>query len=85
MESANRAYVQQTLNRLKEIATGNAPALPAVEATKKTTPKKASKASSSKKSVAAKTSAKKETSSSTTLSKSNKQPEKGKTKETRKK
>jgi trigger factor len=85
MESANRAYVQQTLNRLKEIATGNAPALPAVEGSKKTTPKKASKASSSKKSVAAKTTGKKKTSSSTTLSKSNKQPEKGKTKETRKK
>ena len=27
MESANRAYVQQTLDRLKEIATGNAPTL----------------------------------------------------------
>jgi len=27
MESANRAYVQQTLNRLKDIATGNAPDL----------------------------------------------------------
>jgi FKBP-type peptidyl-prolyl cis-trans isomerase (trigger factor) len=27
MESANRAYVQQTLNRLKEIATGQAPKL----------------------------------------------------------
>jgi hypothetical protein len=25
MESANRAYVQQTLNRLKDIATGRAP------------------------------------------------------------
>jgi trigger factor len=29
MESANRAYVQQTLNRLKDIATGHAPDLPA--------------------------------------------------------
>ncbi len=28
MESANRAYVQQTLNRLKDIATGQAPELP---------------------------------------------------------
>ena len=27
MESANRAYVQQTLNRLKDIATGIAPEL----------------------------------------------------------
>jgi hypothetical protein len=27
MESANRAYVQQTLNRLKDIATGEAPEL----------------------------------------------------------
>jgi hypothetical protein len=27
MESANRAYVQQTLNRLKDIATGQAPEL----------------------------------------------------------
>ena len=34
MESANRAYVQQTLNRLKDIATGQAPDLP-------TEPKKA--------------------------------------------
>jgi trigger factor len=31
MESANRAYVQQTLNRLKDIATGNAPELPVSE------------------------------------------------------
>ncbi|HEY5157399.1 MAG TPA: hypothetical protein VII93_05485, partial [Anaerolineales bacterium] len=31
MESANRAYVQQTLNRLKEIATGQAPELPIAE------------------------------------------------------
>ena len=28
MESANRAYVQQTLNRLKDIAIGQAPELP---------------------------------------------------------
>jgi trigger factor len=28
MESANRAYIQQTLNRLKEIANGQAPTLP---------------------------------------------------------
>ena len=31
MESANRAYVQQTLNRLKDIATGQAPELPLAE------------------------------------------------------
>ena len=31
MESANRAYVQQTLNRLKDIATGQAPELPVEE------------------------------------------------------
>ena len=34
MESANRAYVQQTLNRLKDIATGHAPELPAEKAKK---------------------------------------------------
>jgi trigger factor len=42
MESANRAYVQQTLNRLKDIATGQAPELPEEE-TKKTVAKKLSK------------------------------------------
>jgi len=46
MESANRAYVQQTLNRLKDITTGQAPEVPAEEragekpAAKKSTPKK---------------------------------------------
>jgi len=43
MESANRAYLQQTLNRLKDIATGNAPELPKEE-TKKTAAKSSSKA-----------------------------------------
>jgi trigger factor len=52
MESANRAYVQQILNRLKDIATGQAPEVSAEKKTgekpaakkstpKKTTPKKA--------------------------------------------
>jgi trigger factor len=49
MESANRAYVQQTLNRLKDIATGQAPELPSEE-TEKTAQKKSSKAASPKKS-----------------------------------
>ena len=46
MESANRAFVQATLNRLKDIATGQAPELPAEgeaqekPAKKRTTPKK---------------------------------------------
>ena len=46
MESANRAYIQQTLNRLKDIATGQAPELPVEEIytmpkkDSKTTPKK---------------------------------------------
>jgi len=47
MESANRAYVQQTLNRLKEIATGQAPELPEME-TKKHVSKKSSNAASQK-------------------------------------
>ena len=47
MESANRAYVQQTLNRLKDIATGQAPEL-AQEETKKAIARKSSKASSTK-------------------------------------
>lgn len=47
MESANRAYVQQTLNRLKEIATGQAPELS--EETNKTVVKRSSKATSPKK------------------------------------
>jgi trigger factor len=34
MESANRAYAQQTLNRLKDIATGNAPEIPEEEPNK---------------------------------------------------
>jgi trigger factor len=42
MESANRAYVQQTLNRLKEIATGQAPGLP-VDEMEKTVTRKSSK------------------------------------------
>jgi hypothetical protein len=42
MESANRAYVQQTLNRLKDIATGQAPELEP-EASESVTLKKANK------------------------------------------
>jgi trigger factor len=53
MESANRAYVQQALNRLKDIATGQAPELPMEEETKKTTAKKSSKATSQKSNKAA--------------------------------
>jgi hypothetical protein len=48
MESANRAYVQQTLNRLKDIATGQAPELPEKE-TKEPASKKSTRASSPKK------------------------------------
>jgi len=48
MESANRAYVQLTLNRLKDIATGQAPELPAEKVTKKKAVKKTSKAASTK-------------------------------------
>ncbi len=48
LESANRAYVQQTLNRLKDIATGQAPELPAEEVKKKQAAKKTSKAASTK-------------------------------------
>jgi trigger factor len=58
VESANRAYVQLTLNRLKEIATGKAPELAKVEepAGKKTSARKASpKKSSGGKSTASKT------------------------------
>jgi trigger factor len=61
MESANRAYVQQALNRLKDIATGNAPELP-VEEEKKTTTKKSktagTKKTSGNKSTSGKTSGK---------------------------
>ena len=48
MESANRAYIQQTLNRLKEIATGQAPELPVDEGMKITAPKKSTKATPAK-------------------------------------
>jgi trigger factor len=62
MESANRAYVQQTLNRLKEIATGQVPELSVAEGTmdsalskpKKKTVKKTSTASSLKEGKTAK-------------------------------
>ena len=43
MESANRAYIQQTLNRLKDIATGQAPDLSPVEDQKASTTKKTEK------------------------------------------
>ncbi len=48
MESANRAYVQLTLNRLKDIATGQALELPLEEEIKKQVAKKSPKASSPK-------------------------------------
>ena len=43
MESANRAYIQQTLNRLKEIATGQAPELSEVEGSMDSVPSKPKK------------------------------------------
>ncbi len=52
MESANRAYVQQTLNRLKDIATGEAPELPVEEIYPM--PKKGSKSPATKSSAATK-------------------------------
>ncbi|MCX6034025.1 MAG: hypothetical protein NTV38_03470, partial [Chloroflexi bacterium] len=52
MESANRAYIQQLLNRLKDIATGKAPELPKKE-TEETTARKSSKAASPKRSKTA--------------------------------
>jgi trigger factor len=48
MESANRAYVQQTLNRLKEIAIGKAPELPSTDEPKTVNTKKSSKTNISK-------------------------------------
>jgi trigger factor len=51
MESANRAYIQQTLNRLKDIATGHAPELPDVASSEE---KSAIKKSASKKSSSTK-------------------------------
>jgi trigger factor len=48
MESANRAYVQQTLNRMKDIATGQAPDLQMEIDTKKPVAKKMSKGASKK-------------------------------------
>ncbi len=71
MESANRAYVQQTLNRLKDIATGQAPELPMEEEMKKTVAKKSSKAASPKsnKTAGAKAAGKKKAASTATSSK----------------
>jgi trigger factor len=59
MESANRAFVQLTLNRLKEIATGQAPELPAEtgEETKKSAARKSSKSAGGAASKAKKTEA----------------------------
>ena len=77
MESANRAYVQQTLNRLKDITTGLAPELPESE-TKKTTARKTSPTAapkSNKKSGAKAPSAVK--SASTAPSGKSKKPTKG--------
>ena len=60
MESANRAYVQQTLDRLKDIATGQAPELPDEGKTEKkpVAKKSAPKKSTPKKAVATKGAAK---------------------------
>jgi trigger factor len=56
MESANRAYVQQTLNRLKEIAIGQAPELESLKADSENQKKKAtSKKAGGKKQTADKT------------------------------
>ena len=85
MESANRAYVQQTLNRLKEIATGQVPELSVAEGTmdsalskpKKKTVKKTSTASSLKE---VKT-AKKEVAGSTKIAKKPVKKTAGKSKE----
>jgi trigger factor len=74
MESANRAYVQLTLNRLKDIATGNAPEIsestPAANKTKagKTSSKKSG--STKKVSAESKVGANKKTASKSTTSKS---------------
>jgi trigger factor len=75
MESANRAYLQQTLNRLKEIATGQAPELTMEEETKKPASKKSSKATSAKhiKAADANVAGKKKVASTTTSSKAKKQ------------
>jgi trigger factor len=48
MESANRAFVQQTLNRLKDIASGTATEIPSNDDMKKTVKKKSSKTTSPK-------------------------------------
>ena len=67
MESANRAYVQLTLNRLKDIATGQAPELGSTSSAEKVPGSKkgvVKKTSSSKKSVSQKTSARKKKPSS---------------------
>ncbi len=53
MESANRVYVQQTLNRLKDIATGHAPELAIEEGIKKTPARKSPKTASPKRNKAA--------------------------------
>jgi trigger factor len=77
MESANRAYVQQTLNRLKDIATGQTPELHMQEEMKKTTAKKSSKAASlkSKKTADLKEPDDKKTASTTASSKFKKSAE----------
>jgi trigger factor len=56
MESASRAYVQQTLNRLKDIATGQAPAIPEETLSEKGKAKKgvSRKSTSTKKAVGSK-------------------------------
>jgi trigger factor len=62
MESANRAYVQQTLNRLKDIATGQAPELTVEEIYPM--PKKGTKTAGKKSPSTAKAKASKDTKSS---------------------
>jgi trigger factor len=70
LESANRAYVQQTLNRLKEIATGQAPELPMEKDKKIPATRKSSKVASTKsKTAVGKGTGNKKAASKTTSSK----------------
>jgi len=69
MESANRAYIQETLNRLKDIATGQIPELPIEKETKKPAVKKSTKPPSPKstKKVGIKTTGEKKASATSSL------------------
>jgi len=86
MESANRAYIQQTLNRLKDIATGQAPELSLEEEMNKPTAKKSSKAAfpKSNKTAGVKALADKKAASTATSSKAKKPAESSKKLATRK-